>query len=139
MTTVDDTDRVRVLASSAPRPQLDIVENGGVAEAIVWPGTGARYRSLHRISLSEGGRTIVLRHRADAVYYVREGYAHVLEDSGTAHPLPTGSMVHIDAGDGYRFVAVTAVEILGGPCPPDPLLYQHLLPNGAATTETSAP
>ena len=58
-------------------PALDIVERGGSAVAIAWPGTGSRFRSLHRIELEPGGRTVPLRHASEAVYFVAEGRGRV--------------------------------------------------------------
>lgn len=115
---------VEVLSRTSPRAPVDIVEHDGRAEAIVWPGMGARFRSLHRIDLFAGGRTVVLRHSSEAAYFVMAGAAEIVdEDTGEAAPLPVGSMVHIGAQHPYRFGAATATEIVGGPCPPDPSWY----------------
>jgi quercetin dioxygenase-like cupin family protein len=115
---------VAVLTRSSPRRPLTIVEQGGSAEAIVWPGMGSRWRSLHRIELEAGGRTVVLRHPSEAAYFVKEGDCDIVDEAtGDRIPLPQGSMVHVGAGRPYRFVARGAVEVLGGPCPPDRALY----------------
>jgi hypothetical protein len=65
----------------------------------------------------------------EAVYYVISGDL-VVEDleSGTSHLLISGSMAFVEAHTGYRFVAGQGgSELVGGPCPPDPGLYQLLL------------
>lgn len=104
------------------------MESGGHAWAVVWPGVGAELRSVHHISLSSKGRTIALEHPMEAVYYVMEGSATAVDlDSNTSQELIEGSMVHIDAGTAYRLQAGPAgAEIIGGPCPADHRMYEHL-------------
>jgi hypothetical protein len=106
-------------------PLLDIVEGEGAARAVIWPGMGARLRSMHRISLGSGSRTVALQHETDAVYYVIEGGGEARDPgSGTAEPLVTGSMIHVDRGTTYALVAGGGgMEIVGGPSPADPALY----------------
>jgi hypothetical protein len=37
------------------------------------------------------------------------------------------SVVHVEAGTAYQFIAERAgMDLIGGPCPPDPALYRHL-------------
>jgi mannose-6-phosphate isomerase-like protein (cupin superfamily) len=98
---------------------LDIVHGAGTARAIVWPGTGAADRAMHRIRLSPGASTVPLEHPCDAVYAVLGGQGTVGDRA-----LEAGSMVHIDGGTPYRFVAGEAgLDIVGGPAPVDPALY----------------
>lgn len=109
-------------------PELALVEGEGRARAIIWPGTGATLRSMHRISLGAGSRTIEMSHPSDAVYYVISGDGQVAEgDMGAAQPLLEGSMVHVDAGSAYALVAgPDGMELVGGPAPADPALYAGL-------------
>jgi quercetin dioxygenase-like cupin family protein len=118
---------VRVL-DAAGGPVLPIVEGEGTARAIVWPGIGARHRSLQRITLAPGARTTELRHPMEAVYYVVEGSAAAVDlADGSRQELVEGAMVHVDPGTPYRFEAVEGtVELVGGPCPPDPALYRDV-------------
>jgi len=119
---------VRVLRDDASCPELRIIDNGGRAWAVAWPGVGAHLRSMHRVSLSAGGSTILLVHPMEAVYYVIGGaaVAHDL-DTATEHTLTTGAMILIDPDTRYTLVGGTdGAEIVGGPCPPDPKLYTHL-------------
>lgn len=97
---------------------IEIVESGGSAIAIAWPGIGSHHRSMHRIELDEGGRTIALRHESEAVYFVVSG-------SGTAGGVDFAAhdMVYVPRRTPYRFEAASATTIVGGPCPPDPSLY----------------
>jgi mannose-6-phosphate isomerase-like protein (cupin superfamily) len=105
-------------------PQLDIVEGEGAARAVIWPGMGARLRSMHRISLGPGSRTVALQHETDAVYYVIDGSGEARDPGAAAEPLVTGSMVHVDRGTTYALVAGDGgMEIVGGPSPADPALY----------------
>jgi quercetin dioxygenase-like cupin family protein len=116
------------MAVHSDGPVLDIVEGGGSARALIHPGVGAQTRSMHRISLRPGARTIALRHPSDAVYYVMSGAGVVSHDeTGPHHALASGLMIHIDGGTGYVIAAGdTGLELIGGPCPPDPALYDAL-------------
>lgn len=126
--TMTDAARVRILKDDENCPDLPLVEAGGRAWAVVWPGVGARIRSLHHISLDSRSRTVELTHPMEAVYYVMEGTATVLDTSDDSRQeLRQGSMAHIDPGTPYVFEAgAEGAEILGGPCPPDPSMYAHI-------------
>ncbi len=119
---------VRVLDAGASCPELPIVEGGGVARAVVWPGVGAELRSMHRLQLASGAQTVVLRHPMEAVYYVMNGSGTALEPGDAAgQPLIEGSMVHIEPATAYLFRAgPEGLEILGGPCPADMSMYARL-------------
>jgi quercetin dioxygenase-like cupin family protein len=118
-------DRVQVLDAQGG-PDLPVVESGGTATAVIWPGMGAELRSMLRLSLEDGGSTVRLSHPSDAVYYVIAGGGEVSDgEGGGAQPLVEGSMVHIDAGDSYAFRAgPEGLEAVGGPAPADPALYE---------------
>jgi mannose-6-phosphate isomerase-like protein (cupin superfamily) len=118
-------ERVQVLDAAAG-PELPIVESGGRAHAVVWPGVGAELRSMHRIALDAGGATVELHHPSEAVYYVVGGSGEVIDPGeGSATPIRPGSMVHADPGSAYRFRAgPEGLELVGGPSPPDPALYE---------------
>lgn len=107
-------------------PELAIVEGEGSARAIVWPGTGARLRSLMRIRLEPGARTVALSHPGEAVYYVIDGAGSVAEAGGTeGGGIETGAMVHVDGGTGYVISAgAEGLDLVGGPSPADPALYE---------------
>jgi quercetin dioxygenase-like cupin family protein len=101
------------------------VSGAGEARAVVWPGTGASLRSMQRISLGSGSRTHELVHPSEAVYYVIAGSGHVSEPGGQGEEVVEGSMVLIETGTRYAFVAGAAgMEFVGGPCPADPSLYE---------------
>jgi quercetin dioxygenase-like cupin family protein len=119
---------VRVLDAGEACPALPLVDGEGVARAVVWPGVGARLRSMHRIRLAPGARTIPLRHPMEAVYYVMSGAGTVQDsDEPTARQLAEGAMVHVEPGTGYVVQAgPEGIEIMGGPCPADPALYAGL-------------
>jgi quercetin dioxygenase-like cupin family protein len=121
-------DTVRVIDSSVDGPELPIVVGPGSAKAVIWPGNGAKHRSMHLIRLQRGASTIDLRHPSDCVYYVLGGAGSIDNvASGETTALAEGAMLHIDAGDSYRLRAEDdAFTVLGGPCPADPSLYAHL-------------
>jgi quercetin dioxygenase-like cupin family protein len=115
-----------VVASAAEGPELAIVAGAGTARAVIWPRMGAELRSMHRISLGGGSRTAPLTHPSDAVYYVIAGGGEAFDRAtGDAGALIEGSMVHVDAGTPYELVAGDdGMELVGGPCPADPSLYE---------------
>jgi quercetin dioxygenase-like cupin family protein len=119
---------VRVLDGGDACPALPLVEGEGVARAVIWPGIGARLRSMHRIRLAPGARTIPQRHPMEAVYYVLSGEGTVRHpEHPPARPLVEGAMVHVEPGTAYVLEAgPDGIEILGGPCPADPALYADL-------------
>lgn len=127
-----EPDAVRVL--DAEGPPLELIDGrGGVAEAIIWPGTGAVLRSVHRFRLTPFGRTRPQCHPSEAVYYVVRGTASVLDpDDDESFELDAGSMVHVEPGTTYTFLSGNdGAEIVGGPCPADPSLYTHLSAKGS--------
>ena len=121
-------ERVCVFGPGPDSPELPIVEGEGSARAIVWPGVGARFRSMHRISLGAGARTAELRHPMEAVYYIIAGGGSVRDGAAAdATALIEGSMIFVEPGTRYAIEAgAEGIEVLGGPCPPDPALYAGL-------------
>lgn len=119
---------VQVLTSDETCPELEIVDAGGTARAVLWPGVGALHRSIHVLTLAEASATQVLCHPSDAVYYVSSGSAHVHDQSvGISTEVGVGSMFHVDAGTSYSVVSTSSdTVIIGGPCPPDESLYEYL-------------
>lgn len=110
-----------------PGARLPIVEGKGEARAVIWPGTGAGLRSMQRISLGHGARTVELRHPSESVYYVMSGRGYVSEPGGASQELREGAMFLIDAGTTYQVMGdAEGMELVGGPCPPDPELYKTL-------------
>ncbi len=125
MKTTSESPRVRILRLGDDRPTLPLIEGDGVARAIVWPGIGAEHRSLHEIVLAPGSSTVPQRHPSEAVYHLTVGGGVVRDlDTGETADLRVGSMIHVDEGSGYQFVAgPEGAELIGGPCPPDPAIY----------------
>lgn len=96
----------------------------GDVRALVWPGMGARHRSLHRVRLRPGASTDLWCHPGEAVYYVLAGSGWF--DGGPEdgrRPVRPGLMVHVGAALPYLIVARDELVCIGGPCPPDPALY----------------
>ncbi|MGQ0549282.1 MAG: cupin domain-containing protein [Armatimonadota bacterium] len=128
--------RVQVLRADRDCVALPLTEEGGEARAIVWPGVGARHRSMHYIALPAGGRTVPHRHAAsEAVYYVIRGEGAVEDlDAGSLHRVHAGSIALITPGNAYRIVAAARTDLtcVGGPCPPDPALYASAATEGQA-------
>ena len=125
---VTEPDRVRILHDDENCPELPIVERGGRAWAVVWPGLGARLRSIHHISLEPHGRMTELEHPMEAVYYMMDGSVTAIDTTlKRRNDLAVGAMAHIGPGTSYVFEAgPEGAEILGGPCPADFRMYPHL-------------
>ena len=119
---------VRVIRDDPATPSLALIEHDGNARALVWPGTGAHMRSMHRISLEGRGRTVSLRHPMEAVYYVISGEVDIEDlDTRVKHRVEPGGMFLVDPGTGYRIAAGSdGAELVGGPCPADPTLYDGM-------------
>jgi quercetin dioxygenase-like cupin family protein len=123
-----ENEAVQIVDADDTCPELPLVDGGGVARAVIWPGIGASLRSMHLVELEPGARTVPQRHPMEAVYYVIEGRAVAWDlADGASHRVGVGSMIFIEpeteyviSADGHR------ARFVGGPCPPDPDLYRHL-------------
>jgi mannose-6-phosphate isomerase-like protein (cupin superfamily) len=64
----------------------------------------------------------------EAVYYIIEGSGSVSDPSAvTDEDLIEGSMIFVEPNTPYVIRAgIGGIELMGGPCPPDPALYAHL-------------
>ena len=124
---MSEVPRVEVLRAGSG-PELPLVEHGGHARAIVWPGMGAKARSLHHIWLAPDARTVRQRHSGEAVYYVVNGDGIVFDSTAVERqPLREGAMFHIDGGTEYVVEAgERGIELVGGPAPADPTLYEGM-------------
>lgn len=111
----------------ADAPAMPLAEGGGVARALIWPGMGSRYRTFHHFLLYRDQRSVIHCHRgAEAVYYVIAGSGWVEDlDLQERQPVAAGQMFHITPGTRYRMVPKGSIELIGGPCPPDPHIYGH--------------
>jgi mannose-6-phosphate isomerase-like protein (cupin superfamily) len=118
---------VRVLRAADHGPVLPIVEGEGSARPIVWPGAGAAFRTMHKIELAGGSRTVALRHEMEAAYYVVRGDGVVRDpDEDRGEALVEGSMIFVEPGTAYLIEAGgIGLLLLGGPCPADPALYRR--------------
>ncbi len=125
---------VQVIDTALLTRELPIVQGGGNSRVVIWPGDGAKYRSLQLVTLDPGSSTIKLRHPSDCVYYVISGSGSVEDTaSGESFAIAEGSMIHIDRGDEYTIIASDeAMQLVGGPCPPDEALYAAMI-NGSET------
>jgi mannose-6-phosphate isomerase-like protein (cupin superfamily) len=123
-----EAEAVQVVDCDEACPRLPIVEGEGTARAVIWPGAGARLRSMHLIRLGRQGRTIEMTHPMEAVYYVISGAVLATDVSKRSTQRAVhGSMILVEPGTPYFLRAEGAdVEMVGGPCPPDRAIYAHL-------------
>jgi quercetin dioxygenase-like cupin family protein len=117
---------------------LDIVERGGQAVALAWPGTGSFSRGLHRIDLASGGRTKPFCHPGEAAYVVASGAAEVLDADGQTRRVEAPAVLFVPAGIEYVLASAGGATIFGGPCPPDPALYGESYTPRAAGNESGS-
>jgi quercetin dioxygenase-like cupin family protein len=120
------------------RVDRDAVPLGGRGDvvAIVWPGMGARHRTMHCVRLADGETSDEWRHPGEAVYYVLRGSGWVEDRAlGVRHEVRAGLIAHVDAGTPYVLRAREALVCVGGPCPPDPSLYARVPDARAASPE----
>lgn len=114
--------RITVVRLDRDALDLPLAAGGGHARALLWPGMGARERSLCYFDLPEGFASAELRHPHEAVYYVALGEGRVVDvESSTAHPVRAGQMIYVTPNQGYRLGGPAV--FVGGPCPPDPALF----------------
>jgi quercetin dioxygenase-like cupin family protein len=103
---------------------IDLVEGSGIARVVVGPALGAALRTICRVTLEPGARTVTLRHPGEAVWYVISGAGSVSSNgvADTSSPLSPGTMVHVGPEGDYRFAAADTgvLEVVGGPSPVDP-------------------
>jgi mannose-6-phosphate isomerase-like protein (cupin superfamily) len=82
---------------------------------------GARQRSMWRITLEPGARTVTLGHSGEAVFYVESGAGELVTATDGRRPVAGGSVVLVDPSTEYRFEASRSpLSILGGPAPSEP-------------------
>ena len=103
-------------------PEVPIIEVGGVARAVVWPGTGASLRSMHTIDLGPRGATVVFEPpHGGGVLRARRSRPRPRARFRRRIRVEPGSMVHVEPATRYRFEAgPEGMRIVGGPSPPDP-------------------
>jgi mannose-6-phosphate isomerase-like protein (cupin superfamily) len=121
-------DRVQVIDVNPSCPRLSLVRGGGAAWAVIWPGNGAQSRSMHLFELDEGSETVVMEHPSEATYYVIQGAAVATDASDDSEQMAeTGSMIFVEPQTRYVISAEGgSTRFVGGPCPPDPKLYQRM-------------
>jgi mannose-6-phosphate isomerase-like protein (cupin superfamily) len=124
----DPLPEIQVLSPETSPTIPNMVLAGGTARALIWPGMGASARSLHLIELDPGGETQQMRHASEAVYYVLQGEAAVTDlDVGRAHRVPEGGIIFVEPETTYVLSGSgRPTEIVGGPCPADPRLYEGM-------------
>src|SRR3989449_11767062 len=95
--------RIAVIPLHRDAFDLPLAAEGGRVRALLWPGMGARERSLCYFDLPEGFASTEFRHPYEAVYYVVRGEGRVVDaDAGTAHPVHAGQMIYLTPNQGYR-------------------------------------
>jgi len=129
--------KTQVLRVDRDAVSLPLVDGpAGEVLAVVWPGMGARHRSMHVITLPQGAATVPHLHpTSEATYYVIQGTGTIDDlDAGTSHAIRPGSVVLITPRSRYRIAAAADSDLVcvGGPCPPDPALYPGTPPVDAA-------
>lgn len=111
---------IRIVCLDDAALDLPLAMGGGRVRALLRPEVGARQRALLYVELPAAATSTVLRHPAEAAYFVVRGAGAVVERDRIAHPVREAQMVFVPAGLAYRLVGPAV--FVGGPCPPDPAL-----------------
>ena len=114
-------DGVEVISAAGGEP-LSLTDGAGEARAVVGPHTGAEHRTMVVLRLRTGSSTVELCHPGEAVWYVVRGTGVARGGEGDSVELDEGTMVHVEPGAAYTIEAAEALELVGGPSPPDPRL-----------------
>jgi glyoxylate utilization-related uncharacterized protein len=119
---------IQVISSESSPTVPSMVSGGGEARALVWPGMGAKTRSLHLIHLMPKDTTCEFKHASEAVYYVVKGEVTAIDlDSDDTHHVSEGGMIFVEPGTKYVLSCSDGPsDVVGGPCPPDPSLYREM-------------
>jgi quercetin dioxygenase-like cupin family protein len=117
------SDRIVVLRLTEGRA-VDLLAGPGAAHVVVGPHMGAQHRTMCRLELEPGTATHILRHPAEAVWYVVSGEGEALREGADPLPLEPGAMVHVAPAATYslRSADAAALVVVGGPSPPDAAL-----------------
>ncbi|MDR7481424.1 MAG: cupin domain-containing protein [Armatimonadota bacterium] len=120
---------IRVVCLDDAAVDLPLATGGGRVRALLRPEVGARERALLYIELPAAATSAILRHPAEAAYFVVRGAGAVVERDRPARPVREAQMVYVPAGLAYQLVGPAVFA--GGPCPPDPALASPPTPAGA--------
>jgi mannose-6-phosphate isomerase-like protein (cupin superfamily) len=103
------------------------IGDGCRAQALVSPGMGSIYRSMHHIEIPALHKTKELVHKdSEAAYFIVQGKGKATDvETGEEFAVQRGNMLLLDAGTRYCFEAFEGETMIciGGPCPPDHDLY----------------
>ncbi|MBI4495098.1 MAG: cupin domain-containing protein [Chloroflexi bacterium] len=111
------------LAGGVEIPLIRPPMPGGYARFPIWPGMGARLRSMNRVAMRPGQENVPHVHPvSEDIFYCLSGTC-VVEDGSTGREQPFGRdcLIFIDPGTPHAVRSLGPDDYIsvGGPCPPD--------------------
>ena len=111
--------------------ERDFVEipliKGGMAKAIIWPGMGAKYGSMHYFRMAPGQENVLHSHETEEdMFYIVQGSGVVLDgNTGIEHPFVQGNFVFVEPKTLHAVKAFGTEDYIsvGGPTPADMNIY----------------
>ena len=120
---------IKILDVDKDYADLPLVKKG-VARAVVWPGMGAKYGSMHYFVMIPGEENLPHFHeRSEDIFYIIQGKGAVMDlDKNIEYPIEEGCVVYIEPGTKHMVKSYGPKDLMtiGGPRPFDLKLYKGL-------------
>jgi len=117
---------IRILKLNKDYVLIPLIK-GGMAKAIIWPGMGAKFASMHYVEMKPGEENILHMHEySEDVFYVVQGRGVVVDgNTGKEYPFEKGNFVYVEPGTIHAVKSFGPENFIsvGGPAPPDTDLY----------------
>ncbi|HYE81407.1 MAG TPA: cupin domain-containing protein [Clostridia bacterium] len=101
---------------------------GKFAKALVWPGMGSKFTTVNYFEMEPGDENVPHVHwQSEDSFYILSGEAYVVDlDTGEEQHIYPGCQVFVEPGTWHtvRVVGNSTYSSIGGPCPPDPEMFQ---------------
>lgn len=114
--------RVRILCLDKDYVELPLIV-GAKAKFLVWPGMGAKYRSMNYVTMKAGQENVPHSHlKSEDFFYCLSGNCVIADlETGEEHPFGPGDVIYIDVGVPHAVKSFGPTDYIsvGGPCPPD--------------------
>lgn len=112
-------------------PEKDYVEipliKGGMAKAIIWPGMGAKYGSMHYFVMKPGEENVLHSHsNEEDMFYVVQGNGVIVDaTNGAEHKFKKGDFVYVAPNIVHAVKSLGPEDFIsvGGPSPADMEIY----------------
>lgn len=115
------------------KPEKDFVTlpfvdgSQGVAKAIIWPGMGAKFGSMHYFVMPPGEKNVPHSHETmEDMFYVVQGKGYIIDGDNKKHYFTKGDFVYVPPKCIHAVVSEGPEDFIsvGGPTPPDAEMYK---------------